>query len=678
MGLRARMRSISAWSKRHSWFLLITFGYLLRLVLMPTTGHHDTLFMPWHAHFISQGHWNVYDYVHQAYGDVVLRVPVWVPYPYGFYAFTAFWAKAFASVGLLDIASWPWPWIVAHPARLAFLFKLLSLPFDLATGIILSRVGGKRRGLMMWALWTWSATVLYMVMMGQNDFYPTAFMVGGLYLASRAIQLQPALQPWRGRAAAAMLVLGLGATFKTFPLFLIVPLALVIAPRWRQRLMLIGIGLMPFILATLPFLSTPAFIQGALLNPEGVQIFHQVDLFGQRISLFFGAYCFLLLYLVIRRQPFQPQHAWDVGTLVVGFLFAFVFTPYYWLIWLTPLVIVQVSRYQQRFIWLWVTIEGCFALPFLVSELDFSVALPRMLAPEFMIANPEHALVLNYPTLKLVRDRLLTVAGSATVVGILVLLGIAAYSLARSVHPPPAWVVPKRVVVAPACILAGILLFMLWNSRAMMIERSWQVLNRTIILSADQPTVSQTAVAQHPLLTGVELALDPNELEAKISLCLEQPGGKQPLLGCRPAHPPLRDYERNSGFFIFDPPVQMMVGQPYSLTFSIQPGAQAAAILASAQPGVMYLGPENHVQQGSLGLGIIRHFSPSRAFHTLIGRNIGADPVLIGLLMATAAVVLYCLAYHYRRWNALPTFEDEPLLLRPSDSTPLEQLDPAH
>ncbi|MBA3468263.1 MAG: hypothetical protein H0T53_01340 [Herpetosiphonaceae bacterium] len=652
--VRKHLRSLSAWRKQHSWFLLIAAGYLLRLVLMPTTGHHDTLFMPWHAHFISQGHWNVYEYIHQTYGDGVLRVPVWAPYPYGFYAFTAFWAKVFNSVGLLDMANWPWPWIVAQPARLAFLFKLLSLPFDLVIGMILAQVGGKQRGLLMWALWTWSATVLYMVMMGQNDFYPTAFMVAGLYLAYQAVQRQQARQPWRRRAAAAMLVLGLGATFKTFPLFLIIPLGLLITPRWGQRLGLIGIGVMPFIVAAIPFLDTPAFIQGVLLNPEGVQVFQQVDLFGQRVSLFFGGYCLLLLYLAVRSQPCRPQHVWDVGTLVVGMLFAFVFTPYYWLIWLTPLVIVQISRYQQRFIWLWLTIEGCFAVIFLVKERDFAVGLPRLLAGEFFVANPADALALNHPTLKLVIDRLLTVAASATVAGIFILLGMAAYSLARSPAPMQRWRAPKLVVLAPAGLLASVLLFGLWNARSMLIERSPHPLNRTIILSDAQPTISQPYSAEHPLLTGVELALDMTANEARMKLCLEQSGATPGVIACRWAHPPLRDFERNNAYFIFDPPVQLAVGQAYSLTFAIQPGAQPIAVRASAQPGLMYLGANSHVQQGSLALGMLRHFNLSRASRRLIGQNILADPALLLLLAVAALLVVYSLLTHYRRLQRLP------------------------
>jgi hypothetical protein len=172
---------------RSPLFWLILSGYILRIGLMPTTGQHDVMFMPWTTHFINLGNFNIYAYLYEKFGDVVMNRPaVWAPYPYGFYAFTATWLEALQKLGAMSLVTWNSIWEVAHPARQVFLLKLAYLPFDLTIAYVLFRSCGLT-GL---ALWSLSPAAIYTpFMMGQNDIYATAFAVAGVYAATKSLNI---------------------------------------------------------------------------------------------------------------------------------------------------------------------------------------------------------------------------------------------------------------------------------------------------------------------------------------------------------------------------------------------------------------------------------------------------------------------------------------------------------
>jgi hypothetical protein len=227
------------------WFWAIFTGYILRVLLMPITGQHDVLFMPWMTHFINQGNWNLYAFLYQEFGDIVMHRPgVWAPYPYGYYLFTAGWLEILERTNLIEFVNWNHTWGIPYPARYVFLFKAIYIPFDLAIGYVLYRICG-RIGLLLWA---WSPTAIYTpFMMGQNDVYVTTFAVAGVYAASKVTLVANKNQStltwlpdkW---AMIACILLGIGSAFKIYPLLLIPPIILMIEPRWQQRFALFSLS----------------------------------------------------------------------------------------------------------------------------------------------------------------------------------------------------------------------------------------------------------------------------------------------------------------------------------------------------------------------------------------------------------------------------------------------------
>ncbi|MDT8306101.1 MAG: hypothetical protein RRC07_09210 [Anaerolineae bacterium] len=358
------------------------------------------MFMPWMTQFINHGHLNLYAFLYDQYGEVVMHRPgVWAPYPYGFYGLTAAWLAFLQNLSLIDLSGWNSPWQVAHPAAAVFLFKTAYLPFDLAIAYVLHSVSG-RKGL---ALWAWSPAAVYTpFMMGQNDIYATAFAVMGTFAAAKSMgasrsdyerdrRIRPA-DRWR---AVASIFLGIGATFKTYPLLLLLPTVLVMEANWWKRVIYLLLGSSVFLVAALPFLSTPTFVDGVLFNREGIRIFNEVELSGRSVSPFVSTYVLINIgVLMLARR--ESSQIWLATIVTLTSLFFWVSTPFYWLIWITPFLIAA-TRWQPKLGLAWFVLQVAFALQILTEHRELGAALPIHLSAWFNIPNLPTSLAIAHP-----------------------------------------------------------------------------------------------------------------------------------------------------------------------------------------------------------------------------------------------------------------------------------------
>ena len=583
------------------WVILA--GYLARFLLMPLTSQHDALYMPWHAHFVAQGHFNVYDYLYTTYGPGVIEVPVWAPYPYAFYAYTAFAAKIYDLLGLIDLQAWPTTWEIAHPMRVIFLFKLLYLPFDILIGWLLQRVAGR----LAWALWAWSPTAFFMLAMGQNDVYPTVAMVLGTYLVSRALACEELAQRWR-YGYLAMLTLGLGAAFKLVPLFLVPPLLLLLTHSWRQRLKLLAVSLVPFLGFTLPFITTKAYTQGVLLNPEGTRIFDQVALLGQPSSLFLLSYSLLVLVLVIYQRVWVADSAWWVSTAVLAIFFLWIKIPFYWLYWLAPFGIIAVLRFKQTALTLWVGFELTFGLTMLHSHRELNLNFFFRLIPEWQFINPIHALALRSELLSQLLARLRIVAQSmqlAIFISLIVLAGVSLYhGRQRSIKSVFRWWY-VGLSLLPTALVATMLLVFVWVARSNAIRpREFGPLTSMVVLDTQQPFIQGTLQPDQSVLTGfvLNVAQTPPPT-GKLQGCVLIDAREQ----CAPLVFPEANVWEIAGYVVFNPPLAIIPNQPLSVTLKTLDPSVPMAIhyrwkrqplkLASTQlEGSLPIVPMEHVQ----------------------------------------------------------------------------------
>jgi hypothetical protein len=516
------------------FILLITMSYILKFILAILSSQNDLLVIARASFYITQGQWNIYDYMSrpEIYAkDVVPGHPP-APYPYSAYLFTAAWLELLRLIGLITYEGWTAVWALPAPNWWFFLLKLPYLAADIAIGGLLARLLTPRKGLIAWALWSWSASAAYLLFMGQNDLYPTLFIALAAYLGSRSIAVQRLGETQRRAdvfSIGSMLALGVGATFKVFPLFLAPLFAVLLAPRWRGRALLFAIPTAVFAVSALPFLSTPAFVSGVLFNFEGIRFFSAAQVFATPVSLFLVAYAVLFLLLIARpRSLTRPMDFWLAGAAVFSSLFLFSWSQFYWAVWLTPFVVALVAQGVGRYrYWLalWLVIEVTFAVLLFSLHRDFSIGLLAGTSLSFRFAQLDTVLALFAPALRQPVELLWTTARSAqTAARLLVFAGalvlLIAPKLAIWRRAPSEHLLRIRpiqlgaVLVLPALIgLAAAVGVFVLSRHAVAREYGFNDAQR-IALTPEQPSFTQALPPLTATLTGLLLTVLPSESSA--------------------------------------------------------------------------------------------------------------------------------------------------------------------
>lgn len=627
------------------WFWVIFSGYLLRIVFMPLTGQHDVMFMPWQAHFmIVERNWNVYALLHRLFGDIVMNRPgVWAPYPFGFYSLTAVWEWVLNGLHLINIAGWNQIWEVAQPARYVFLFKLIYLIFDLVLGWTLYKTAGVKA----LALWAWSSAAIYTpFLMGQNDIYPTAFTAFGLYTASLAVKSRVDsdrkgfFPGWR--SILPVVFLGLGANFKFYPLILLPPLAFLLEKRWLKRIFLILAGCLIVALAAVPFLHTSTFVNGVLFNREGIQLFREVSILGIQVAPFLIGYLALCIFLFFSERQFLSEiEPWLVGLGVLVWMFLWTPTPFYWMIWLLPMLVVLGSR-SRLFFGLWLVLQVAFSVQIIELHPELGIGLPVHLAQEFSMPSLVTAFKIGHQNLYRLLTFILPFVHSVFTASYLLILfalfreknGFANRSL-----PGIGRSLPTILLYVPISVLIvafGFNLLFAYNLLTPSLIKNWQ----EIQISKDDELSQALAVYDSPV-NGIKLQLPPgsNDL-ARLEVCLYA-GSQSDPLACQSAGQ-AEILDDRTLFIRFADPVPVHPGDSYTLKLQVIPQQDKAALYYDPQPGTLKLNSE--MIGSTLNLAGIYSFSAANAFQQLVVRNILADPILLIFWFLTIILVFSGLA----------------------------------
>lgn len=204
------------------------------------------------------------------------------------------------------------------------LLKLPYLLFDLGTvWLFIKMFDGKRRTLAVY-LWEFNPIVFYATyMIGQFDIIPVFFVTLALYLAQKDS---------RGLAWSA-LALGIGAAFKIYPLFLIVPL-MSVTESWIKRVQLGFLSLLPYGLSILPFLFSHGFRSTALVANQSLKsLYAQMPVSGGESILIFMALLIFFYLLFLKRVN---HRLWERCLIVLLLFFSLTHYHPQWFLWLTP------------------------------------------------------------------------------------------------------------------------------------------------------------------------------------------------------------------------------------------------------------------------------------------------------------------------------------------------------
>jgi hypothetical protein len=451
------------------------------------------------------------------------------PYPYTEYLLAAAWLELLRLIGLVTYEGWTHIWALPSRNLWFFLLKLPLLVADVLIGSLLLKLAAPWRGLCAWVLWSWSATAAYLLFMGQHDLYPTLFVVLAAYLSSRAIairRLGGSQRQANALSVGSMLALGIGATFKLFPLFLVPPFAVLLTPRWRERVLLSTIPVAVFAISALPFLSTPAFVSGVLFNFEGIRLFSTVQVFAVPVSLFLVAYAVLLLVLIARPWTLvRPVDIYLAGAVVFGSFFLFSWSQFHWTVWLTPFIVALAAYDAGRsryWLMLWLVIELTSVMILFSLHRDLSIGLLAGTSLSFRFAQLDTVLALFAPTLRQPVELLWTTARSIQAAArLLVFIGAIALLVAPKLaiwrrassrqlsHVKPAQLSVLLMTPTLIGLLAAASVFAV-SRHAVVREYGLKEVQR-VVLTSEQPFLTQTLPPITATLTGLLLNVAPNE-----------------------------------------------------------------------------------------------------------------------------------------------------------------------
>ena len=316
---------------KNLWFILIV-AILIRLFLALSTFHPDIQSFNLSGKIVASGNiLNLYDFLPSLPdGDPVKNLAVF-NYPPSIYIFNGIFNFIFNIFGLpinqflLDSPS--------NYGNILFnlhilLLKLPYLLFDLAIVFVLLRLFENRKnGKLATILWLFNPINLYATyMMGQFDVIPTFFTVISIYFVSK------------NKLNLAALFLGGGIAFKLYPIFLLIPLIVLGKNSW-ERIKLIILTIVPYILTILPYLPSHDFRSTALFASQSSKsLYAAIPVSGGESILLFPVFL-IFFYLLI----FINKNITIWKNYLISLLLFFIFTHYHpqWLIWLTPFLIMD-------------------------------------------------------------------------------------------------------------------------------------------------------------------------------------------------------------------------------------------------------------------------------------------------------------------------------------------------
>lgn len=294
--------------------IILIAGIALRLLLAVSTFHPDSLAFKLGGELVASGNiLNLYNY-----SDPNVAVLNYPPAIYWFHGFFKFLLGSFLH-GVL-------------------LIKLPYLIFDIWTAFLLSKLfTGEKQTSLAFAFWLFNPINLYATyMMGQFDIIPTFFTVLSVYLISK------------NRLSWAALSLGGGIAFKIYPLFLLIPLAL-LGKSYFDKLKFFILGLLPYSVSILPYLPSHSFRSTALFAAQSSKsLYAAIAVSGGESILLFPMFLGVF-YLILLRRKISNLSFWKMYLILL--LTFFIFTHYHpqWLIWVTPFLILDliIERFKN-------------------------------------------------------------------------------------------------------------------------------------------------------------------------------------------------------------------------------------------------------------------------------------------------------------------------------------------
>ncbi len=350
---------------------VLIIGILIRLILASITLHPDIIMFHLSGRLVGSGNLlNIYDYIGRLpASDPLTRIfpPNLYIYPPAVFVFFGYVSNTLSSIipaAIHNSLTYNLHEVLGNWQLniLLMLFKAAYLPFDIGIAFLLTKFFTDRRSkFLAFVLWMFNPVAIYATyMMAQFDIIPTFFAVLALYLVSFNKNLSDLKKLYLGA-----FLLGIGASFKIFPLLFVIPLAL-IGKSLKTRIITIAIGFVTYFITLVPFLSSPGFRSSALVAGQTLKSFYaQIPISGGESILLYPTFL-IFFYIILYFRNGELNALWHRFFIVLAIFF--IFTHYHpqWFLWITPFLILDIIKSNLKH-WL----PAAFALLSFTSLLFF-------------------------------------------------------------------------------------------------------------------------------------------------------------------------------------------------------------------------------------------------------------------------------------------------------------------
>lgn len=340
---------------------------------MPTTVHPDFWGQSITSYFFShKGIINIYEYYANLPAKDPLAVNFLPKYLYIYPPLTYF------TQGFLNLLVRPFmdsgfiPSLIANPSTIMsfkgalsqiFIMKLPYLFIDIAAGFVLASIFTGKKKLQAFALWMLNPLAIYATfMIGQNDILPVFFTILSLYFFSKKNY------KW------AVLSMGVGGSYKLYPLLLLFPLVFAASGAFTRRVKLLILGFLPYLVTLAPFINSQAYREIVLLNPESLKILHMgLPVSGAEFVFPFMA----LLVFTYFLSFYQKERLSPNNFFLAILLLTFSVTHYHpqWFFWITPFFVLELVKSGFRRRGVVTVLVSCWFLTTLFFEPSLSYGL---------------------------------------------------------------------------------------------------------------------------------------------------------------------------------------------------------------------------------------------------------------------------------------------------------------
>lgn len=379
-------------------FLWIAVALVVRLVAMLACLHPDIIFVNFFPSKLAyEGVWDIYRYISVNFpGD-----KMWSYYPPMTY-FTLGASQAALKALMPGFGQWITEmyfgdigkWLVTYGASVTlnkYLF-FMKLPYLMFDGICLFAVwkysaprGGELTALRLWSL---NPVILYGIyMFGQVDIMPAALAAAAILLMSR------------GRTATAFLLLSTAALFKTFTIFIILPLFIISSRNIKDAMKNIAAVAAPFILIFLPLYLSGKGEALQSLFPKFFQVSGDQFSYCKFVNIgVFAAFYLWLLVIAFLGAGKRPTDHFILKVSIAALMLVYVYSmatfpaTVHHFVWVVPILIMAVCSgilpewlYWLQMLFLFIyNLNSAYTTTGMLAPLDprFFLALPGL--PDMM------------------------------------------------------------------------------------------------------------------------------------------------------------------------------------------------------------------------------------------------------------------------------------------------------